>query len=73
LYGEMLAHASPLLFADHEVPPYVPSGELGADTESLMKGLFGLTADEYCALTARGAFGRASGRETVAGAAQAGI
>ncbi|WP_028602818.1 CaiB/BaiF CoA transferase family protein [Ottowia thiooxydans] len=57
LYGEMLAHGSPLTFADHSTPGYVPSGQLGQDTEQIVKGLLNLNDDQYHALVSRGAFG----------------
>lgn len=57
LYGEMLAHGSPLTFVGHETPDYVPSGQLGQDTEQVIKDRLNLSADEYSALATRGAFG----------------
>lgn len=57
LYGEMLAHGSPLNFAGHQTPDYVPSGPLGHDTEQVMKDRLHLTENEYQSLAARGAFG----------------
>lgn len=60
LYGEMLAHGSPLQFHAHHTPEYAPSGALGADTEQVMTGLFGLDADAYRELHAAGAFGAAA-------------
>lgn len=58
IYGEMLAHNSPLVFADHEKPEYQPSGELGQDTERIFKDLLNLNDAEYHALAERGAFGK---------------
>ena len=47
IYGEMLAHNSPLQFQDHESPTYIPSANLGADNEWVMKEFFGFTDEEY--------------------------
>lgn len=57
LYGEMLAHGSPLNFFGHQTPDYVPSGALGQDTAAVMKGFYKLSDAEYQALAAGGAFG----------------
>ena len=57
LYGEMLAHGSPINFIGHRIPDYVPSGELGQDTEQVMKQFLGLPDEEYQALAQQGAFG----------------
>jgi CoA:oxalate CoA-transferase len=57
LYGEMLAHGSPLNFLSHQTPDYVPSGALGQDTESVMKGFYKLSDAEYQELASGGAFG----------------
>lgn len=47
IYGEMLAHSTPLQFQDHESPTYIPSAKLGADNEWVMKEFFGFTDEEY--------------------------
>lgn len=57
LYGEMLAHGSPLHFAEHAVPPYQPSGALGQDNESVLREMLALDSAQYQALATRGAFG----------------
>jgi len=57
LYGEMLAHGSPLNFFGHQTPDYVPSGALGQDTEAVMKGFCQLSDADYQTLAAAGAFG----------------
>ncbi|GAB2481162.1 hypothetical protein GCM10027082_35010 [Comamonas humi] len=56
-YGEMLAHGSPLLFTEHETPPYEPSGELGADNAQVLQQYLSLGPEEFQALSSRGAFG----------------
>ena len=62
LYGEMLAHGSPLVFAEHAVPAYEPSGELGQDTARVLKDM--LCKDDHAieAWAERGAFGATSDR-----------
>ena len=57
LYGEMLAHGSPLTFFDHQAPDYVPSGALGQDTEAVLKSFGRYSDTEYAALAAGGALG----------------
>lgn len=59
LYGEMLAHGSPLNFADHVVPDYTPSGKLGQDTQAVMQSLLSMDPEAYEALASQGAFGAA--------------
>lgn len=57
-YGRMLAHGTPLRFADHEPPAYRPSAELGADAREVLGDLLGTTDEQMEALRARGAFGK---------------
>lgn len=56
VYGEMLAHGSPIQFHGHSIPPYEPSSSLGADVDGVLTGLFGMSHDDVQALAAAGAF-----------------
>lgn len=56
VYGDMLAHGSPLQFKNHATPDYAPSAELGADTREALTKLFGLRPDLVENLATAGAF-----------------
>jgi formyl-CoA transferase len=53
-YGRMVACRSPLNIDGAPQPAYRPSAALGADNESVYRGIFGLDAGTYEALLARG-------------------
>lgn len=46
LYGEILAHSSPLVFEGREKPIYIPSAALGEDTVEVLSKLAGLSSSE---------------------------
>ncbi|MNK86981.1 Formyl-coenzyme A transferase [compost metagenome] len=49
-YGEVLAHASPLVFHNTAAPDYVASRELGSDTAEILKAFGGFSIDQIEAL-----------------------
>jgi len=56
-YGRILAHGTPLRFADVEPPDYRPSAPLGHDARAVLADLLGLDDAQFIALDAQGAFG----------------
>lgn len=63
VYGRILAHGSPLRFADVPLADYRPSATLGADAPQVLHDLLGLDAAAIDALDAQGAFGHVPASE----------
>ena len=55
-FGEVLTHGSPLEFKGEKPAAYRPSSRLGADTQEVLGGMFGLDAARIAALGRQGAF-----------------
>jgi CoA:oxalate CoA-transferase len=58
VYGRILAHGTPLRFADLPAAGYQPSAKLGADAKAVLAELLGVDGAEFADLDAAGTFGR---------------